>query len=141
LFTSRDAMYDATLTWMGRVRDALRSGLASKEQFAACGLTFPVSRSAQYVALDPTNLSVAGFSNGVNAGRFNGNNKSGRVTYEIWRREGDEGPWTIHMLSTKQKFVDNKGVVPGQYYEYKVRASAPQTQSNFSNSAVVYGVL
>jgi hypothetical protein len=61
--------------------------------------------------------------------------------YEIWRRQGDEGPGMMHMLSTKQKFEDNKGVVPGQYYEYKVRAAAAQTESNFSNSAVVYGVL
>ncbi len=31
-------------------------------------------------------------------------------------------------------------VTPGQYYEYKVRAAAPKSVSNFSNSAVVYGV-
>jgi hypothetical protein len=139
--SSRDAMYQATLTWMGRVRDALRSGLASKEQFAACGLTFRAPRSGQYVAIDPTNVSVAGYSNGVNTGRFDGNNKYGRVTYEIWRRHGDDGQWMIHMLTTTQKFVDNTGVVPGQYYEYKVRAVAAQTESNYSNSAVVYGVL
>lgn len=38
------------------------------------------------------------------------------------------------------KFTD-EGVTPGQYDEYKVRAKASKTISQFSNSAVVYGAV
>lgn len=140
-FTSKNALYEEVILWMGRVRDALKTGVAPKKQFDACGIDFAGVRTGPYIALDPTDLSVAGFSNGVNRGRFTGNNKNGLVTYEIWRRHGDEGPWAVHMLTRKQSFVDNTGVTPGQYYEYKVRAVAANTISNFSNSAVVYGIL
>ena len=123
-----------------RVQNALKMGLAPKDQFDLCGLNYPNTRSKVYVAADPSELSAVGFSNGVNKGKFAGNNKTGNVVYEIWRREGDEGPWMKHLLTKKQTFTDI-GVTPGQYYEYRVRAVAAQTVSNFSNSAVVYGVL
>jgi hypothetical protein len=58
--------------------------------------------------------------------------------YEIWRRHGDEGPWGIIATTRKQAFADTP-VTPGQYYEYKVRAVAAKSTSNYSNSAVVYG--
>ena len=55
-----------------------------------------------------------------------GNNKSGTVTYEVWGREGDEGPWGLQIQTRKQNFSDH-GITPGQYYEYKVRAVARPT--------------
>ena len=85
-------------------------------------------------------MAAVGFSNGVNTGRFNGNNKNSLVAYEVWRREGDTGAWHIHILTKKQTFKD-EGVTPGQFYEYRVRARAAQTNSDFSNSTVVYGAL
>jgi hypothetical protein len=131
----------AVLSLFGRVRDALKSGLAPKEQFDLCDLEYPgTPRAKQYIAQDPTKMTVVGFSNGINKGTFQGNNPSNRVTYEIWRREGDSGAWHQHALTKRQSFTD-KGITPGQYYEYRVRAVAAQTESNFSNSAAVYGVL
>jgi hypothetical protein len=62
------------------------------------------------------------------------------VSYEIWRRQGDSGQWQLQRSISKQGFVET-GVTPGQYYEYKVRAVAKRAISNFSNSAVVYGVV
>lgn len=131
---------DEILVLLGRVSNALKLGLAPKEQFDLCSLSYPATRSGKYVALDPTKLSVVGFSNGVNQGQFVGNNTRNLVTYEIWRREGDTGTWHMHATIKQQRFTDT-GVTPGQYYEYRVRAVAAQTISNFSNSAVVYGVL
>ena len=123
---------------MGRVRDALKAGLASKKEYDLCGFDFPVARSP-YEAQDPTNLSAFGYSNGVNTIRFSGNNKAGQVVYEIWRRHGDTAQWALHATTKKQRFNDS-GVKPGQYYEYRVRAVASKSISQFSNSAVVYGV-
>ena len=119
---------------------ALKAGGAPKKQFDLARFNYPAQRSAQYIAQTPSDMAAQGFSNGINTGRFNGNNKQGNVMYEVWRREGDEGPWAIHILTTTQSFKD-EGVTPGQYYEYRVRARASQNVSGFSNSTVVYGVL
>ncbi len=124
---------------MSQVRNALKTGLAPKEQYDLCGFDYPDAPS-KYIAVDPTNLSAFGYSNGVNQLRFEGNNKPGRVTYEIWRRQGDSGEWRLHAATKRQSYLDS-GVTPGQYYEYRVRARAASTVSNYSNSAVVYGTL
>jgi len=123
-----------------RTRDLLKAGRAPKKEYDLCGFDYPAPRINAYIAQDPTDLAVVGFSNGVNKGRFAGNNKNGLVVYEIWRRHGDTAPWTQHLLTKRQTFEDT-GVTPGQYYEYRVRAVAAQTTSNYSNSAVVYGML
>lgn len=123
---------------MSQVRDALKASLAAKKEYDLCGFDYPSERST-YVAQDPTGLSAFGYSNGVNTVRFTGNNKGGQVTFEIWRRHGDTAPWALHSTTKRQNFTDT-GVTPGQYYEYKVRAVAARSRSNFSNSAVVYGV-
>ncbi len=125
---------------MSQVRDALKAGLAPKAEYDLCGFDYPLATAGTYEAQDPTKLSAAGFSNGVNMIRFSGNNRRGNVVYEVWRRQGDEGLWLLHGTTKKQSFNDAP-VTPGQYYEYKVRATAAKSISNFSNSAVVYGVL
>lgn len=125
---------------MSQVRDALRAGLATKKQYDICGFDYPLTQPVPYVPQDPTDLSAFGYSNGINRGRFTGNNRSGLVHYEIWRRQGDDGPWMLHSTAKRQTFTDTP-VTPGQYYEYRVRVVASKSVSNFSNSAVVYGVL
>ena len=121
-----------------QVRDTLAASNAPREQFDLAGLDFPDLVLTPYVAHDPTELSAFGYSNGVNRIRFRGNNKPGRVIYEIWRRHGDTVDWGLHATTRRQRHTDTP-VTPGQYYEYKVRAVAPRSMSNFSNSAVVYG--
>lgn len=125
---------------IGQVKSALKAGLAPKKEYDLCNLDFPDTSRSRYIAEDPTDLSVTGFSNGINKGKFAGNNTNGNVMYHVWRRKGDEGPWEAHILTKKQRFVD-EGVTPGQYYEYRVRAVASTSVSAWSNSAVVYGVL
>lgn len=140
MVSSRNEVKFLLHTIIGQVRDALRAGLAPKKEYDLCNLDFPDTSRTRYVAQNPTGLAVEGFSNGINKGRFSGNNSVGSVVYDIWRRQGDEGPWVPHMLTKKQTFKDI-GVTPGQYYEYRVRAVASSSISDFSNSAVVYGVL
>jgi hypothetical protein len=123
-----------------QVRNALKTGIAPREQFDLCGFDFPAVPVGSYIPRDPGDLAVTGFSNGVNKGGFSGNNTASRVHYEIWRRQGDSGSWELRTVVRKQKFIDTP-VSPGQYYEYKVRAVAARAMSNFSNSAVVYGAV
>jgi hypothetical protein len=124
---------------MAQVRDALRAGLAPREQYDLCGFDYPLTKPSTYVAQDPSGLSVFGYSNGLVRGKFKGNNKAGQVVYQIWRRHGDDGPWGMHITTRRQSFADTP-VTPGQIYEYKVRAVAAKSVSHFSNSAVVYGM-
>lgn len=126
------------LELMSQVRNNLVAGLAPKEQFDFCGFDYRDSTASTYQAQDPTELSAFGYSNAVNVVRFSGNNKTGTVVYEVWRRHGDTVDWYLHATTKKQSFTDTP-VTPGEYYQYKVRAVAARTVSNFSNSAVVYG--
>ena len=59
--------------------------------------------------------------------------------YEIWRRQGDSGEWGLHATTGPGMFEDTP-VKPGQYYEYKVRATSGGAVSEFSQSAVAYGL-
>ncbi len=122
---------------LGNIQDFLTANNGDEADYDRCGFNFPKTRST-VIANDPTELTAVGTSNGVNTLTFKGNNKSGTVVYEIWRRQGDEGPWGIIATTRKQGYADTP-VTPGQYYEYKVRAVAAKSTSNFSNSAVVYG--
>ena len=138
--SERNATIKQIYALMAQVRDALQAGIAPQEQYDLAGFEGPPIRSGSFIPSDPTNLAVVGASNGVNTGQFKGNNRTGRVQYEIWRREGDTGGWGMLMSTSKQKFQDTP-VRPGQYYEYKVRARAAKAISNFSNSSVVYGAV
>jgi hypothetical protein len=139
-FSTKDETRAELITLSRRTRDFLKAAIAPKKEFDLAGFDFPGPRSNTYVAQNPSNMAAVGFSNGVNTGQFRGNNKAGMVTYEVWRREGDEGKWHIQILTTRQSFKD-EGITPGQYYEYRVRARAARTVSDFSNPTVVYGVL
>lgn len=136
--SERNATRKQIRVLMGQVRDALKAGLAPKKEYDLCGFDYPAERST-YEAQSPTNLSAFGYSNGINKIRFSGNNRPGRVVYEVWRRHGDTADWGLHATTKRQSHTDT-GITPGQYYEYKVRAVAAKSVSYFSNSAVVYGV-
>jgi hypothetical protein len=58
--------------------------------------------------------------------------------YEIWRRHGDTVDWYLHASIPDSMFEDS-AIMPGQYYEYKVRAVRGDEHSEFSESVVVYG--
>ena len=136
---TKNASRDQLLSFLAQVKNALLAGLAPREQYDICGFGFRTTMVGPYIAQDPTDLSAFGYSNGVNTIKFKGNNGLNSVVYEIWRRQGDTGEWTLLATTKKQTFIDAP-VKPGQYYEYKARAKAAKLISHFSNSAVVYGV-
>ena len=139
-FSTKDVTRGELIFLGQRALYALKLGVAPKSQFELARFDYPATPVGVYVAQAPTELSAVGFSNGVNTGSFSGNNSNRSVVYDIWRREGDTGIWHPHTFTKKQTFRD-EGITPGQYYEYRVRAVAARTISDFSNSAVVYGVL
>lgn len=136
----RNALKDELDIIMSQVAAGLRAGLAPKAQFDLCGFGYPFGPRPRVVPAAPTALSAFGLSNGVNSIRFFGNNRPGRVSYEIWRREGRDGQWMLLKTTTKQSHSDTP-VVPGQYYEYKARTQAATAVSAFSGTAVVYGTI
>lgn len=139
--SAANALQSNLETVLGQVFNNLKAGNAPKEQFDLCGFLYPFAARVAYGApVAPSDLSAFGLSTGVNFVKFKGNNPSGYVTYEVWRRAGDDGPWLLHGTSTRQQFTDN-GVTPGQYYEYKCRAKSKTDVSAFSGTAVVYGVV
>ncbi len=135
--SERNATGDAVRTVLARVRHSLKAGLASGDQFALCGFDQPRKPVRIYMAADPTEISAACFSNGENHIRFTGNNRYGHVIYQIWRRDSKEGQWLMHATTKRQTFIDTP-VPIGKYYEYKVRAVAALSMSNFSDRAVVW---
>ena len=136
---ARDKIKNAALPITRQVRAFLDAGNASKDQYELCGFRYPDKTRTTYVAQMPLALKVTPFTNAVNKGKFKGNNTSGSVMFEVWRREGDDGIWALHMPLKTSRFSD-EGVTPGQYYEYKVRARAAKTVSDFTPTAVCYGM-
>ncbi|MBK8301977.1 MAG: hypothetical protein IPK98_00640 [Chloracidobacterium sp.] len=138
--SARRATRRQVVALLKKVRDTLMASEAPEKEWAKAGFDYPDLVLTRYIAQDPANLSAFGYSNGVNTLRFDGNNKPGRVVYEIWRRHGDTVDWYLHMTTRRQRLIDTP-VSPGQYYMYKVRAVGARSVSNFSNVAVVYGAV
>lgn len=138
MFEKRDAKLSSLTKNVRQVKDSLKSGMAPADQFLLAGFNAPGKAKRIYVAKKPSRLSVLGYSNVGNKGTFRGNNRNGAVTYEIWRREGKEGAWTLRMVASTGKFTDSE-VIFGTRYEYKVRAVAAKSKSTFSNTASVHG--
>lgn len=137
LAAQKRAFREEVISRISSVQTFIKANKGPESDYDLCNLNYPKAPST-YIAADPSDLTAVGTSNGINTLKFKGNNKHGNVNYEIWRRHGDEGDWGIIGTTTTQDYED-KPVTPGQYYEYKVKAKAAKSESNFSNSAVVYG--
>ncbi|MBK6748687.1 MAG: hypothetical protein IPG67_01375 [Acidobacteria bacterium] len=133
----KQLMRDDLLVRLAKVRNYLVASECPRTAYEICGFTFPKPPTT-IQAEAPSDLVAAGTSNGVNRLRFLGNNKTGTVIYEMWRRAGDDGQWGVLGMTKKQGYIDTP-VLPGQFYEYKVRAVAATNTSHFSNRAVIYG--
>jgi len=139
VIADKQGMRDELMAKLATVRNYLVAAESPKKAYEVCGFTFPRTRST-VIAYDPSDLAGEGRSNGVNYLKWNGNNKTGSVVYEIWRRYGDGLPFQLHGTTKKQTYQDYP-VQPGGEYTYKVRAVAATNTSNFSNTALIYGAL
>lgn len=121
---------------LASVSKHMRSKGASGADHDLCGFTFRKGWT-RIMANDPADLVVTGMSNGVNVVSFDGNNTSQVVKYEIWRRGRGDKKWAFLGNSSRQTYFDQP-VVPGDFYEYKVRAIGSHNESNWSNVGSVY---
>ena len=87
----------------------------------------------------PTSLTAQGLPQRKNHIEFSGYDPSEGTSFEIWRRHGDTVDWYLHATTNYPAYEDSD-VKPGQYYEYKVRAVRGDAVSEYSGSAVVYGM-
>ena len=122
----------------------LKYGMKSVESpasdYDAIGFDPPAETRFIVTPQTPTELAATGFSNGVNELTFVGNNAPGSVTYMVECKIGDTAPYVLVGTCTKQAFK-HTGVIPGQFYQYHVRAQAARNLvSDWSNEAVVYGL-
>jgi hypothetical protein len=129
----RRAQIINSLSTVQRYLDAAHGSAANYER---CGFSFR-RKWTSVVAKQPDNLSAVGDWTRGNKLKFDGNNTRGSVIYEVSRSEGRSGNWSFAGSTKKQSFTD-KTAVPGQCYQYRVRAVAPRSTSDYSNEAIVY---
>lgn len=86
----------------------------------------------------PAAPTVSGLPNRKNKIELGTYESGDGVMFEIWRRHGDTVDWYLHATTADPTYEDSD-VKPGQYYEYKVRATRGDVVSEFSASAVAYG--
>jgi hypothetical protein len=107
-------------------------------EFAGIGFDLPARERRIVTPQMPVELAVQGYSNGVNTLTFTGNNVPNSVVYMIEAKTEPHGPYAMIGLSRRQSFK-HIGVIPGQLYQYRVRAQATRGMvSDWSNEAVVY---
>jgi hypothetical protein len=115
---------------------AMRSVGSGTDEYDAVGIDPPVEGRTRVKPKTPSKLAATGLSNGVNKLKFKGNNIPGRVSYLI---EANAGDGWVMVGSTRKQSFNHEPVVPGQRYEYRVRAEATLGQvSAWSNKAAVY---
>jgi hypothetical protein len=111
---------------------------SSASEYKAAGFDPPADPTNRIEPVAPTNLSAAGFFNGLNRLKYRGNNPPGTVIYTIEGRTSLTAEYSIVGSTHKQSFK-HAPVTPGQFYQYRVRAEATSgLVSEWSNEAVVY---
>ena len=117
---------------------AMKSVHSPADQFAAVGFDPPV-RSRRFIQPQtPEQLSVTGFSNGVNVLRFLSNNTPNTVTYIVEAKTAGSERYSIVGASKNHSFR-HTGTRPDTFYQYRVRAQSTRGGvSDWSNEAVVY---
>jgi hypothetical protein len=117
---------------------AMKSARCRASEFDAVGFDPPAEKRRIVEPQAPTELSVAGFSNGVNELRFTGNNEPNSVRYMIAAKVGGAPNYMIVGVTKAQRFK-HVDVTPGVKYQYRIYAQTTRGRvSEWSNEAVVY---
>lgn len=130
----------AVLLIVQNIKDTMRGVNSPGDDYVALGYDMPVFVRGSIIPLTPTGLAAVGFSNGTNALNWVSHNVPGTVTFAIEAIIGDTAPYVLVGTTQQQKWL-HVGVIPGEFYQYRVRAQAARgVVSAWSNTAVVYGV-
>jgi hypothetical protein len=131
---------EKVLKLLSELKFAMKGVDAPAADYEVLGFDPPAETRSIVVPQAPSDLAAFGYSNGINQLSFSGNNAAGSVTYVIEAKIGDTAPYVMVGTCTNQKFK-HTGVIPGQFYQYHVRAQASRgLVSDWSNEAVVYGI-
>jgi hypothetical protein len=86
----------------------------------------------------PANLVAMGTSDGVNSLRWSRSGNRQGTTFIIEARIGETKDWTIIDAVTGSTYK-HKNQTPGVTAQYRVKAKRGESESGYSNTAVVYG--
>ncbi len=89
------------------------------------------------LAITPTDLVVEGRSNGSNYIKFNRNGNKAVVNFILEAKIGNETEYKFVKVLSKTRF-EHKNQTPGVRAFYRVKAVHGDSESNYSNEAVVY---
>jgi hypothetical protein len=116
----------------------MKSVHSGESEFDAIGFDPPARQRRIAEPQTPTELSVVGYSNGVNDLKFTGNNTPNSVRYLVEAKVGDATDYVIIGVSKAQRFK-HAGVTPGVKHQYRIYAQTTRGKvSDWSNEAVVY---
>ncbi len=136
--TAQDAQ-DAVLLIVQNIKDSMKGVNSPGVDYANCGYDVPVFTRGTVIPQTPSELAAFGYSNARNELSWVGNNLPGSVTYVIEAIIGDTAPYVV-VGTTRQQKWEHTPVIPGEFYQYRVRAQAARNNfSAWSNTAVVYG--
>lgn len=119
------------------IKLAMRAAKVPEDKFIEMGFDADDATPTPSLLLMPSDLSVKGFSNGVNALKYNRNGNKHGTIFIIEARTGDATEYSIVGTTTKTTF-EHKNQKPGVKVVYRVRAQRGDEISDPSNEAVVY---
>ena len=123
--------------FVSSLKIAMRAAKVPADKFVAMGFDADDLTSSAIVVQSPVDLSVKGFSNGINALKFNRNGNKHGTIFLIEAKIGAATDWTIVGTTTKAGY-EHKGQKPGVKVLYRIRAQRGEEVSEPSNEAVVY---
>jgi hypothetical protein len=123
---------------LGTTKYSMRGVNANSSEYESVEFKAPAPAS-RVTPQRPTSMSATGYSNGVNKLKFTGANEPGSVNYVLEANRGGGTGWFIIGMTGKQSFIHDN-VIPGEAYQYRVRAQASSGRSSsWSGIASVYG--
>ncbi|HEX8367191.1 MAG TPA: hypothetical protein VF604_01370 [Pyrinomonadaceae bacterium] len=101
------------------------------------GLTVNGANSTPIVPVAPTDLFVEGRSNGINYLRFKRSGNKAAVNFIIEAKIGAATQFIFVTVTKKTRF-EHKNQTPGVRVVYRVKAMHGDSESTYSNDAIVY---
>jgi hypothetical protein len=137
--SDRDDTRDELLGQISDLKSLMESVNSDNGEYDVIGFDPPDNTRSVVVPQTPTDLTANGYANGENRLKWVTHNNPGSVNFMVEAKVGDTDPY-IFVGTTRAQRWTHKPVVPGQFYQYRVRAQSARGEvSGWSNEVVVYG--